>query len=384
MVEKVEEKLVAGSSAPWLDQAWSDLVKKVDQTSKQLGVSFPHASKDGVYDSMPVAWWTGGFWPGLLWLIYRETGDESLKSIAVETENLMDQTLREFYKFDHDAGFLWSLTSVAQYKLFGSEESKRRGLIAASHLAARFNMRGGFIRAWNDKAESIRTGWSIIDTMMNLPLLCWASEEENDPRFKHIAMAHADTVLNSFIRPDGSVRHIVHFDPVTGEVADVKGGQGYSPESSWSRGAAWALHGMILTYNYTKEPRYLQAAKRVAQFFIANLPEDCVPHWDFRAPVADPPGLDSSAAACAASGFLEIANAVDPLEAEIYRNAAARTVKSLYENYGTWEDEKEQGLIRMGTVNFNSGRYVNMPLIYGDYFYVEALAKLRGQTQLFW
>jgi unsaturated chondroitin disaccharide hydrolase len=384
VVEMIQEDPIVMGQSDWLDDAWDQVIHKIGKTSKRIGVSFPHASKEGTYDAMPVAWWTGGFWPGLLWLLYRETGDASLRKIAEDTEELMDETLREFDKFDHDAGFLWSLTSVAHYKLVGNEPSKRRALVAASHLAGRFNLRGRFIRAWNDKPTSIRTGWSIIDTMMNLPLLFWASETLNDPRFSHIAMAHADTVLEHFVDPDGAVRHIVQFDPETGDVVEVKGGQGYSPTSAWSRGAAWALHGMILTYKYTKEQRYLLAAKRIAQFFIANLPEDHVPHWDFRAPEASPRGLDTSAAACAASSFLEIAQAVDPAESQLFRDAASRIVKSLFENYGTWFDDREEGLIRMGTVNFNSGRYVNLPLIYGDYFFVEALAKLRGQDQIFW
>jgi unsaturated chondroitin disaccharide hydrolase len=367
----------------WADEAWNRTVAKVERTSKRIGISFPHASKGGTYDAMNPAWWTSGFWPGLLWLIYRENQDEGLKAIATGTEEAMDQTLREFYKFDHDAGFLWSLSSVAQYKLLDNKESKRRALVAASHLAARFNLRGGFIRAWNDKAESRRAGWVIIDCMMNLPLLHWASTITGDPRFSQIADAHADTVLREFIREEGSVHHVIVFDPETGIKLAARGGQGYSPDSSWSRGTAWALYGFILSYAYTQQSRYLAAAKRIAHYFLANLPDDGIPYWDFKAPREPKMCVDSSAAACAACGLLEIAKWVEPLEAPLYQQAGERITHSLYENYGAW-NMAEEGLIIKGTANYNSGRYVDVSLIYGDYFFVEALSRLRGRTQLFW
>lgn len=367
----------------WVNEAWEQVVEKVGKTSKRIGATFPHVSIDGKYNNERVGWWTAGFWPGILWLVYRETKDNDLRDIAISIEEKLDEPLYEFTGIHHDVGFMWIPSAIAHYKLLGNEESKRRGLIAASHLAGRFNIKGNFIRAWTDKVYPNGQGVAIIDCMMNLPLLYWASEETGDPRFKHIAMAHADTADREFIRKDGSVHHIVRFDPETGERIEALAGQGYAPDSAWSRGVAWAIYGMALSYRYTKEPRYLEAAKRAAHFFLANLPEDQMPYWDFRAPVEEDMAYDSSAAACAASGLLELARWVEPNETRMYEETGTRIIKSLYENYGAW-DEEEEALIKKGTVNRNTNKYVNTPIIYGDYFFVEALAKLRGQKDLFW
>lgn len=373
------------SDKQWIDQAWDKVVEKVNRTSKRIGVTFPHLSINGTYNDDKKAFWIKGFWSGLLWNIYKETKNESLKEIAVSIEEELDMVLNGFYGLHHDVGFVWSLTSVAQYKLLHNEDSKRRALIAASHLAGRFNIKGNFIRAWNDKqgGDMDNRGWAIIDCSMNLPLLYWASETTGDPRFKHIAMAHADTVLKEFIREDGSVNHIVCFDPETGERIKALGGQGYSPDSAWSRGASWAIYGMALSYRYTGEKRYLEGAKKAAHFFIASLPEDYVPYWDLRAPIEEDMARDSTAASCAASGLIEISRLVDESEKKIYIDWAEKIIKSLYENYGAWDTE-EEALIIKGTCSYPAGAGINVPIIYGDYFFTEALSKLKGNTELFW
>ncbi|MGG1553446.1 glycoside hydrolase family 88 protein [Paenibacillus ferrarius] len=369
----------------WAQEAWSQTVAKVNRTSKRIGANFPHASVDGVYKLEPAYWWTAGFWPGLLWLLYRDTKDEGLKAIAESCEQQLDQVVADYYKLDHDIGFMWTLTSVAQYKLLGSEDSKRRALLAANLLAARFNVQGGYIRAWNPWREGENNaGWAIIDCMMNLPLLHWASQTTGDPRYAHIAIRHADMAVQHFIRPDGSVNHIVIFDPHTGEQVSVNGGQGYAPESAWSRGTAWAIYGMSLSYKYTGDEKYLQAAKRAAHFFLANLPEDQVPHWDFRLPEGVPAYRDSSAGACAACGLLLISEQVSPAEAPLYRDAGERILHALYTNYGAWDSDAEEGLVLHGTSHFPEGKNIDVPLIYGDYYFVEGLSRLLGHGELFW
>jgi len=371
----------------WVNDAWEKVHEKVTRTSSRIGARFPHASVDGTYVLEAPHWWTAGFWPGLLWLLYRdsESMDDRYKDIAEACEQQLDEVLAGYDRLDHDIGFMWSLTSVARYKLLGEEQSRRRALLAASVLSGRFNIKGNYIRAWNPWSEGDRNeGWAIIDCMMNLPLLYWASETTGDPRFKHLAMAHADTVLNYFIRTDGSVNHIVIFDPQTGEFESVNGGQGFAPNSAWSRGASWAIYGMALSYRYTGEARYLEAAKRVAHFFLANLPEDSVPHWDFRLPPGVERFRDTSAGACAACGLLEIARAVPEEESELYQAAGERILRSIYENYGAWDNQAEEGLILHGTSHYPERRNIDVPLIYGDYFFVEGLARLRGNAATFW
>ncbi|MUT67860.1 glycoside hydrolase family 88 protein [Paenibacillus sp. NEAU-GSW1] len=371
----------------WADEAWGQVHRKVTRTSARIGARFPHASVEGSYVMEAAHWWTAGFWPGLLWLLY---GDEASKSdsyreIAEDCERQLDEVIIGYDRLDHDIGFMWTLTSVARYKLLGDEQSRRRALLAANLLCGRFNVKGRYIRAWNPWGEGQRNeGLAIIDCMMNLPLLYWASETTGDPRYKHLAMAHADTVLEHFVRADGSINHIVEFDAETGEKLTVHGGQGYAPESAWSRGTSWAIYGMALSHRYTGEARYLEAAKRAAHFFFANLPEDSVPVWDFRIPEAVTPYRDSSAGACAACGLLAIAEAVPAPEAELYRQAGERILRSLYENYGAWNDEAEEGLVLHGTSHFPAQQNVDVPLIYGDYFFVEGLAKLRGSRLSFW
>jgi unsaturated chondroitin disaccharide hydrolase len=372
-------------SNEWVDEAWQQTIEKISRTSQTIGAQFPHASVNGSYVCEPPNWWTAGFWPGLLWLIYRDTKDEQLKSIAEQCEYQLDQVIMDYVRLDHDIGFMWTLTSVARYKVLQAEDAKRRGLLAANLLAARFNVKGNFIRAWNPWREGEdNSGWAIIDCLMNLPLLYWASETSGDPRYKHLAMEHADTVLKHFIRPDGSVYHIVRFDAETGEWIEALGGQGYAAESAWSRGAAWAIYGMALSYQYTGEKRYVHAAQRVAHFFIAHLPEDQVPVWDFRIPQEIFPYRDSSAGACAACGLLLIADQVDSVEAPAYRRAAEQMLFSLYAHYGAWDNPQEEGLILSGTSHYPEGKNVNVPLIYGDYFFVEGLSRLKGFTERFW
>lgn len=371
----------------WVNDAWEKVHEKVTRTSSRIGARFPHASVDGTYVLEAPHWWTAGFWPGLLWLLYRdsESMDDRYKVIAEACEQQLDEVLAGYDRLDHDIGFMWSLTSVARYKLLGEEQSRRRALLAASILSGRFNVKGNYIRAWNPWSEGDRNeGWAIIDCMMNLPLLYWASETTGDPRFKHLAMAHADTVLNYFIRTDGSVNHIVIFDPQTGEFESVNGGQGFAPNSAWSRGASWAIYGMALSCRYTGESRYLEAAKRVAHFFLANLPEDSVPHWDFRLPSGVVRYRDTSAGACAACGLLEIARAVPDEESELYQAAGERILRSMYENCGAWDNQAEEGLILHGTSHYPERRNIDVPLIYGDYFFVEGLARLRGNSATFW
>ncbi|CAM4330728.1 glycoside hydrolase family 88 protein [Paenibacillus tarimensis] len=368
----------------WAGEAWKKITNKVKRTSARIKDGFPHASVEGVYKLELASWWTAGFWPGLLWLIYNDTKDEELRGYAESCERQLDQVILDYYRLDHDIGFMWILTSVARYKLLSAEDSKRRALLAANLLAARFNVQGGYIRAWNPwREDEDNRGWAIIDCMMNLPLLYWAAGETGDPRFKHIAVRHADTVLEHFLRPDGSVYHIVVFDPETGEKTGVESGQGYAAESGWSRGTAWAIYGMALSYRYTGDERYLDAAKRAAHFFLANLPEDRVPHWDFRLPEDVTAYRDSSAGACAACGMLLLSEQVSGSEAPLYTYGAAEILHSLYVNYGAWDSE-EEGLVLHGTSHYPNGTNVDVPLIYGDYYFAEGISRLNGRQLLFW
>ena len=210
----------------------------------------------------------------------------------------MEDALRIGIKMSHDLGFLWMHLGAANYHLTGDEEAQTRALHAANLLAGRYNPDGRFIRAWNGID---RPGWVIIDCMMNLSLLYWAYEQTGDPRYKQVAMHHADKCLTDVLRPDGSSYHIVAFNTENGETEWYPDCQGYSPEGAWSRGHAWAIYGYAISYKHTGEKRYLDAAKAVAHYFLANVAQTGnIPLCDFRAP-AEPVLYDSTAAMCAAS-----------------------------------------------------------------------------------
>lgn len=369
-------------SAPdWVKDAWEKGKARAIGSSARIGAGYPHGSKDGRYDLTSPSYWTAGFWPGLLWLLHREKADDGrLRLLAEQCEEGMDRSLTRYDELSHDIGFMWTLTSVANYKLTGSETSRNRALVAANMLAGRFNPKGRFIRAWN---QPERTGWAIIDCMMNLPLLYWASEQLDDPRFRHIAEAHASTTAEHFLREDGSIFHVVCFDPVSGERTGALGGQGYAEHSAWARGAAWGIYGFALSYRHTGNEQFLKAAERAADFFVSHLPEDRVPYWDFRLPANDGAPRDSSAAAIAASGLLEL-SASGVRRADEHRGNAVILLKSLSRSYIPDEDDGEEGLLLHGTGNLPMNQNIDSPIIYGDYYYMEALSKLAHNHESFW
>ncbi|MCQ4086795.1 glycoside hydrolase family 88 protein [Saccharibacillus sp. JS10] len=382
--DAVKHNLVFGlptnESDLWIEQAWQESSHKVHQLHQRVGASFPHVVQDGMYQSESPQWWTAGFYPGILHLVGRESGDPELRQSANECEIRLEQVLGDPEQVDHDLGFIWLLTGVATYKQYGEQDSRRRSLLAANLLAARYNESGAFIRAWNFESAHMDTrGVAIIDCMMNLPLLYWASEETGDPRFAHIANRHAHTVLKHFIRSGYSVCHTVEFDPETGEMLTEHGGQGFAKGSAWARGTSWALHGFALAYGYTGHAAYLQAAEGIADFFLASLGEEIVPVWDFRATEPHRGAKDSSATAIAASGLLELAK--HSSRGDFYRQEASRLLHGLHVHFSAPADE--EGLVILGTVHYPERRSLNVPIIYGDYFFLEGLAKLRGYSGLF-
>jgi unsaturated chondroitin disaccharide hydrolase len=352
----------------------SRLETKVDRMIQQIGSKVPHfAGVDGKFDDIGSDSWTTGFWPGILWIMHDMTGKDHYKQAAWHWDETLEQWfIKDTVEMHHDVGFQFLSTAVIKHKLTGDKDAFRRGIEAANFLAARFNPVGSFIRAWNED----KYGWAIIDCMLNISLLFWASEVTGDPRYKHIAIKHSETTMKYGIREDGSSNHILSFNAETGEYIEAFGGQGLAPNSTWSRGNAWALHGFANTFRHTGDIRFLNVAKRVAHYFIAALPEDHVPYWDFRLEALEGMSRDSSAAAIAASGLLEIADVVPAGEKRMYLDAAERILKSLTENYATWDQPEHEAILLHGTSSGTAN--IDVSLIYGDYYYVEAMAKLNG------
>lgn len=366
------------------EDAYKKSIEKISRNSKKIGVSFPHAvdQATGKYNRENPSFWTGGFWGGLVWLAYRETKDPSLFELACEIEEAQDIPLNEFIELHHDVGFMWLPTAVWHYRTTGCEKSRVRGLKAASLLAGRFNPKGRFIRSWNDGVRKNSQGLVIIDCMMNLPLLYWAWRELKDPRFYHIAVDHANTVYQYFIREDGTVPHIMEFDPETGSCLGAVSGQGKNVDSVWSRGQAWALYGFAVSYRETGDGKYLEAAEKIARKFMGDLPEDKIPFWDFQTDPKDEFAKDSTAACIAASGMLDIASANTGLKREEFTNAAKAVLEAVIHKQTCFDDSTE-GIVQMGTVNYVCRRHINVPIIYGDFYLVEALGKLKGLPGMF-
>ncbi|MDL2301502.1 glycoside hydrolase family 88 protein [Lachnospiraceae bacterium OttesenSCG-928-D06] len=379
----------------WVNDAEQKITEKMEWVSEKSKDKIPYTTINGTHDDRSASstefslddginWWTNGFWGGMLWQMYHKTRDERYAQIAQISEEKLKQCFTDFYGLHHDVGFMFLLTYIADYKLTGNAEGRRFGLHAANLLAGRFNPVGKFIRAWNGEPKEgadDNRGWAIIDSMLNIPILYWATEETKDPRFKHIAMMHADTLMENFVRKDGSVRHIVQFNPETGIMERDYGGQGYAQGSCWTRGQAWGLYGFMMSYIHTKEERYLDTAKQIAHYFIANIPEDGLIPVDFRQP-KEPYWYDDTAAAIAACGLLTIAEAVGEMEQDIYYQPALKMLKALYEKHCDFSRESDCFLQKC-TGAYHDKKH-EFSIIYGDYYFMEAIFKLKSVSTYLW
>jgi unsaturated chondroitin disaccharide hydrolase len=333
--------------------------------------------------------WTTSFITGMALLAFKQTQDDYFLK---QVNRLAPLYRLKVYEHDmdtmHDLGFLYSLYSVALHKLTGDKTHRETGLRAAEVLAGRFIPSGKFIRAWgrmdSNGVEIKGDGFiptadmAIIDCMMNLPLLHWASAETGDKRFREIAVAHADTTLANFIRPDDSLFHAFRFDLTTGKPIGGENYCGHAIPSHWARGTAWAIYGFALSHSYTRDQKYLDTSLRLARKFIANLDADGVPVWDFKLSTGEVPLRDSSAASIAVCGFQELQRhgAADEAILEAKRTLLARLCSEDYLN----SDETCAGLLRNGQV----GRALNAYTSWGDYFLMEALGVELEMNSKFW
>jgi len=378
----MERGQVLNENASWIEEIWKKLAKKLSCTAIKSRNKIPYTTENGEHDDKPmkkgIHYWTNGFWGGLMWLMYAQTKDERYKITAENSEKRLDEAFKGVERVEHDTGFLWHILSGANYRLTGNMDSKHRNVLAAMALASRYNADGQFIRCWSGAG---REGWTIIDSMMNLPQLYWASRELKDESFQRIAVRQADITMRDHVRDDGSVNHIVMHDTETGEVVSVSGGQGYAEGSSWSRGCGWALYGFTLSYIYTGYERYLDTAKRVAYHFIKETEKTFwLPRLDFRQPKT-PMYYDSTAGAIAACGLIELSKITKGQESIYFLSSAIEILKHMEENWCDWSEE-EDSILQMGSERYTGG--IHIPIIYGDYFFTEAILKLKGNSFLAW
>ena len=316
--------------------------------------------------------WTSGFYPGILWQMYELTGEKSWRDRAeFYTQKLESQ---QYNNSDHDIGFRMFCSYGNAFRLTGKEEYIPVLVRSARTLISRYYEKVGCIRSW-DFNQDVWQCPVIIDNMMNLELLFWASEKTGDPRFHDIAVQHALTTMENHFREDYSTCHVVDYDTINGQVRQKNTHQGYADGSSWARGQAWGLYGYTMTYRYTKDNRFLRQAEGIADFILGhpNLPDDGIPYWDFDAPGMPDEPRDVSAAAIMASALYELSTYSE--KGTVYRKEADRILKNIWNGYRSGNGENCGFLLDHSVGSKPEKREVDVPLIYADYYFLEAMVR---------
>lgn len=319
--------------------------------------------------------WTTSFWPGMQWIAFELTGDDVYRDAALAHAADFGRRVREGEDLDtHDLGFLYTLSCVAPARLLGDEDARASALAAADHLMTRYLPSAGIIQAWGDLADPAQRGRTIIDSLMNMPLLTWAAEQTGDDRYREVVARHTVELRRQILRPDGSTFHTFYWDAETGEPLRGATEQGAFDDSCWARGQAWGIYGFAMNHRATGETALLEASRICAEYFLAHLPSDDVPYWDLvYNDGADAP-RDSSAGAIAVCGLYELAE-VDPEGAERWRAAADRILASLIAHY-TPETAADADTVLLHSVyDLPKNVGVDEGTLWGDYFYFEALAR---------
>ncbi|MFF4783365.1 glycoside hydrolase family 88 protein [Streptomyces griseorubiginosus] len=315
--------------------------------------------------------WVGGFWPGTLWMAWLHSKDDDFRTWALASAAKLAP--RQYDTGTHDLGFLFYPSWVTAWRLTGDETWRAGAVQAADSLARRYNPRGRFIRAWGALTDPNNAGRVIIDTMMNLDLLAFASRETGDSRYLEIATEHARTAQRVFPRPDGSIPHVYDFDPDTGAPLGPNTVQGYSPTSCWSRGQAWGVYGFTTMYRRTGNREFLTTARRLADFAIGALGADHVPVWDYRAPQQPYDIKDASAGAILACGLLDLSAATGRGS---YRDVALRLLTALAETCLTRNSARAQAVVARCTRNRPNEDGIEISLPYADYYLLEGILRV--------
>ena len=349
------------------------MAKKYESKKDTLPRSF-EKGKNTASDSR---WWCSGFFPGTLWYLFENSRNpEMLKYAKMYT----DRVEREKYTTDnHDVGFMLYCSFGNGLRLTGNEHYKEVLLTGAKSLATRFDPKVGLIRSW-DHNTSVWQYPVIIDNIMNLELLLWAAENSKDERFNKIVKSHADKTMQFHFRPDYSSYHVVSYDRETGIPHKKQTHQGYADESAWSRGQAWGLYGYTYLYRETKDKRYLDQAQHIADFLISHpqMPDDFIPYWDYNVPKEANPPRDASAACIMASALVELSNFMDVVNAKKYMQVAEKQIRTLAsDEYTAKAGENGNFILKHSTGAFPFNSEVDAPLTYADYYYLEALTRLK-------
>ena len=365
-----------------------DLQKQIDDCENQLKIAVPKLTDltkhPRLIDKDKKEWkevtndkliWTSGFYPGVLWYAYDITGNERWKNEAIQRTEVFEdfQNITEH----HDIGFMMFPAYGNGYEIGGEKEYKDILLNSAASLASRFNPNVGTIRSWSNK---MHPRWkqhiTIIDNMLNLELLFWAAKNGGDQKYYDIAVRHAETTMKNHFRKDLTSWHVLEYDSINGNILNRHTKQGFADDSRWSRGQAWGVYGYTMVYKETKDKKYLDFAKKLADTYLSLLPHDMVPAWDFDVQSNPKEEKDASAAAIVASSLMDLSTFVDSeTDQERYFNAGVEILKSLgSEKYSAVG--KADSFLLHSTGAKSLGHEIDVALIYADYYYIEALSRL--------
>jgi unsaturated chondroitin disaccharide hydrolase len=357
-----------------LDHAWQFAHGQLKQTTMewQDSVRYPKCTGvDGKWITSPIQYWTSGFFPGCLWYAFEQSGDPSTRDAAMRwTAGLAPI---QFLTTHHDVGFMIFNSYGNGYRLTKNNEYKDVILQTARSLMKRYNPVVGCIKSWDNRRWPYPV---IIDNMMNLELLFWASQNGGTKEMYDVAVSHAVKTMQNHFRPDFSTYHVLGYDTTTGGVLSKGTNQGYADASCWARGQAWAIYGFTMTYRFTKDPRFLHTAQRAADYFIAHLPPDFIPYWDFQAPAIPNEPRDVSAAAIASSAFLELSQYTTEINLkDKYRNASEKMLSSMCTPSYLAEGTASHAILNHSVGSKPSKSEVDVSLIYADYYFLEAMLR---------
>lgn len=372
-------------------QAKNLAISLVKENLKDFTDKFPDSnSQNQFYPPSENVEWTTGFWTGEIWLSYEETNDDAFRKAGeIQVESFLDRITRRVDVDHHDMGFLYSPSCVAAYQLTGNQTAKKAALLAADNLMSRFQEKGQFFQAWGPLGASDNYRF-IIDCLLNMPLLFWASDVTKDPKYREKALAHITTAMKYVIRPDSSTYHTYFFDPRTGAPLGGVTHQGNRDGSAWARGQAWGIYGTAMAYRYQPDPQYIHIFEQVTGYFLQHLPQNLIPYWDFDFDDGSDEPWDSSSAAIAACGMLEMARCLPRQDAAYYEGMAKRLLKALWTHCAVKSPRESNGLLLHGTYarasagNPCTNRGVDECNTWGDYYYLEGLVRISRNWKTYW
>jgi hypothetical protein len=357
-----------------MDRVWQFARQQLRRTATEWNdtIKYPRfAGPDGKWVTSPIQYWTSGFFPGCLWFAFEQSKDPFFRAAAMRwTEGL--ESL-QYFRDHHDVGFMIFCSYGNGYRLTKNKQYKDVILQAARTLMTRYNPTVGCIKSWDKRKWPYPV---IIDNMMNLELLYWASQNGGTQDMYDAAFSHAVKTMQNHFRPDYSSYHVLSYDTTTGGVLSKGTNQGYADSSCWARGQAWAIYGFTMSYRYTKDPRFLHTAQRSADYFISHLPAEYVPYWDFQAPGIPNEPRDVSAAAIASSALFELAQYGDETRLKNkYREAAEKMLSSLCSAPYLAEGTSSPAILNHSVGSKPANAEVDVSVIYADYYFLEAMLR---------